>query len=130
MTLRLCVYADGQDVFTFEAAIVWRRNVVIGFGSHLHLVALSDRAHRSIPLEPYFGHLYPTEQRVLVASAERVFCIGTDQQLLSRSHVVGIDGVVLSEIDGPVIRGEGEWDPPGGWRPFALLASSGASAQS
>ena len=107
---------------------MWRENVVVGFGYHVHLIALSDHAHRSIPLEWYFGHLYPSGRNLFVTSAQRVFCIGPDQHVLWRSEIVGIDGVVLEEIDGPIVRGGGEWDPPGGWRPFALLASSGATA--
>jgi hypothetical protein len=128
--LRIDVYAYGPDSFAFEEAIVWGETVVVGFGSHVHLIALSDLAHQSIPLESYFGHLYPTQRYLLVASAERVFCVGADQQVLWRSDLVGIDGVVLSEIDGAIIRGEGEWDPPGGWRPFALITSSGSPARS
>jgi|tagenome__1003787_1003787.scaffolds.fasta_scaffold20721939_2 hypothetical protein len=123
--LRVDIYADSGSS-AFEEAIVWRENVVVGFGYDVHLIGLSDHAHRSIPLEWYFGHLYPSERNLFVTSAQRVFCIGPDQRVLWRSEIVGIDGVVLDEIDGPIVRGRGEWDPPGGWRPFALLASSGA----
>jgi len=125
--LRVDIYADSGSS-AFEEAIVWRDNVVVGFDYHIHLIALSDHAHRSIPLEWYFAHLYPSERTLLVTSAQRVFCIGADQHLLWRSEVVGSDGVVLDEIDGPIVRGKGEWDPPGGWRPFALQASSGERA--
>jgi len=125
--LRVDIYGDSGSSL-FEEVIVWRENVVVGFGSHVHLIALPDHAHRSIPLEWYFGHLYPSERNLFVTSAQRVFCFGPDQQVLWRSEIVGIDGVVLDDIDGPTVRGEGEWDPPRGWRPFALLASSGAPA--
>lgn len=124
--LRVALYAsDSNECFAFEDAVIWRDALVVGFGNRVHLIALADHSCRSIDLGCYFGHLYPTDQYVLVASAERVFCIGTDWSVRWRSDVVGIDGVVLSTIEGPIVRGEGEWDPPGGWEPFALRTSSG-----
>lgn len=38
---------------------------------------------------------------------------------------LGIDGVLVHEISGDVIAGEGEWDPPGGWKPFRVRLNTG-----
>jgi hypothetical protein len=35
------------------------------------------------------------------------------------------DGVVVVAIDDNVVLGQGEWDPPGGWRPFQVSLESG-----
>jgi hypothetical protein len=41
------------------------------------------------------------------------------------SERLGIDGVVVHAVEGDVIEGDGEWDPPGGWQPFELSLASG-----
>ena len=46
-------------------------------------------------------------------------------ELLWTSPALGVDGVLVHSIDDGVIAGEGEWDPPGGWRPFRVALSSG-----
>jgi hypothetical protein len=48
-----------------------------------------------------------------------------DRSIRWQSDVLGIDGVVV-DVSGPdIIRGEGEWDPPRGWKPFELHAATG-----
>ena len=41
-------------------------------------------------LGSYFGHLYPTARHVLVATGDRVFCVGAESQVWWRGDVVGI----------------------------------------
>jgi hypothetical protein len=41
------------------------------------------------------------------------------------SEPLGIDGVVVDEVQDGVIIGQGEWDPPSAWRPFRLSLESG-----
>jgi hypothetical protein len=126
--LRVDVYAHHPDSFAFQDAIVWRDNLIVGFGSHLHAVSLTDRSVITVPLESYFGHLYPTADYVLLASGERLLRMEPDRTILWRSERLGIDGVIVRDPGSPVVRGEGEWDPPGGWRPFAVFAADGRPA--
>lgn len=42
-----------------------------------------------------------------------------------RSDALGIDGVIVDRISADEIEGQGEWDPPGGWKPFRVSAHSG-----
>jgi hypothetical protein len=44
---------------------------------------------------------------------------------LWKSAVLACDGVVVHHPGPPVIRGEAELAPPGGWRPFAVSAVDG-----
>lgn len=122
------VYGGRDETFAFEEVVLWSRYAVIGFGHRVHLVSLDDNSVVSQDLGSYFGHCYPTSIYLLVASAERVFRFDQTGCLAWASDVVGIDGVVVDSPEPPVIRGEGEWDPPGGWRPFALSAASGRLA--
>jgi hypothetical protein len=126
--LRVDVYAYGPDCFAFEDCIIWRDIVVVGFGSHVHAILVADRSAVTIALESYFGHLYPTRDYLLVASGERLFRLEPDRSILWQSECLGIDGVVVHEPGPKIVRGEGEWNPPGGWRPFAILAADGRPA--
>ena len=126
--LRVDVYAYGPDCFAFQDAIVWRDNLIVGFGSHVHAIALADRSATTVALESYFGHVYPTRDYLLLASGERLFRMEPDRSILWKSEPLGIDGVVVREPGPTVVRGEGEWDPPGGWRPFAVFAIDGRPA--
>jgi hypothetical protein len=44
-----------------------------------------------------------------------------------RAENHGMDGVVIERVENGVIRGAGEWDRPGGWRPFTISLRSGRS---
>ena len=125
--IRVDVYAYGPDCFAFQQAIAWRGHLVIGFGSHMHAVAIADRTTTTVELGAYFGHLYPTADYLLIASGDGLFRMEPDRSVLWTAVGLAVDGVVVHEPGPPVIRGEGEWDPPGGWKPFALAASDGSA---
>ena len=127
--LRIDVYAYGADCFAFEEVIVWHDMVIIGFGSHVHAVSTVDRSVVTIELGSYFGHLYPTADYLLIASGERLFRFESDCTILWKSDVLAIDGVVVHEVGLALIRGEGEWDPPGGWKSFAIAVVDGKTAR-
>ena len=123
--LRVDVYSYGPDCFAFEEAIVWRALALIGFGSHVHAVSTDDRSVATFELGSYFGHIYPHRDFVLLASAEHLFRLQPDRSILWKSPPLGIDGVVVREVGSIDILGEGEWDAPGGWRPFAVSIADG-----
>lgn len=124
--LRIDVYADGStESFCFSHACVWGDWVVVGFGCRLHLVRLRDGETVSYELDWYCGHLYVQEDHLIAASAKRLLCFDKEGSLVWRSEELGIDGVVVTETVGERIIGKGEWDPPGGWRPFEVDAISG-----
>jgi hypothetical protein len=123
--LRADVYAFPDDSSPFQDALVWRGNLVVGFGSHVHVIAMANRAVFTVALGTYYGHLYPTSDYVLIASGERLFRLEPDGSILWKTEVLAIDGVVVNDAGPPVIRGDAEQDPPGGWEPFAVSAADG-----
>lgn len=123
--LRIDVYGDSNEAFPFSDALVWREWIAIGFGHRLYLVRLSDRATSSLNLEGYFGHMYCGELYLLVASGSRLFRLEPDGTVLWKSERLGIDGVVVTDLNNATIKGEGEWDPPEGWKPFTIEAKNG-----
>jgi hypothetical protein len=123
--LRVDLYEREPAHYAFQEALAWGDLIVIGFGCRVHLVWRAERRVATFPLSGYFGHLYALHDRLLVADAERLHCFDRSGSLLWRSAGLGIDGVVVGNVAGGIIEGEGEWDPPGGWEPFRILLSSG-----
>ncbi len=124
--MRIDVYCDfGAELHTFSDLITWQNFIVIGIGHRLYLVNRETHKTQTHLLGNYFGHLYTHNDFLYVASAERLFCLNVNGSLNWVSEELGIDGVVITDIGDEFIDGEGEWDPPGGWKPFRLKVDSG-----
>jgi hypothetical protein len=124
--LRIDAYAKSFPG-PFREAIVWKSFAVLGCSDVVHLIDPESRLVQTIRCDGYFGHLYPTEHSLLVADASRLICIDQGGRPAWESAVLGIDGVVVDQVRDGVIFGQGEWDPPGGWKPFRLSLASGRS---
>ncbi|GCE27586.1 hypothetical protein KDA_30700 [Dictyobacter alpinus] len=120
--MRIDVYGDTGG---FADIQIWHNWLVIGFADMVHFVSLETRQYSSHALCGYFGHLYPLQGALLVASASDLLCFDAQARLQWITEDLGIDGVVISRVAGNIIYGEGEWDPPGGWRPFQLALHTG-----
>jgi hypothetical protein len=124
--LRIDVYTDRSlESFSFQEAALWQDWIIIGFGERLYWVPLNKSLPITITLGSYFGHLYLTDEILLAATAEQLLCFNRDGKQMWASPVLGIDGVVVNHIETDRIYGEGEWDPPHGWRPFQIRIASG-----
>ena len=122
--MRIDVYAD-QSSSTYEDAIVWQQLVVVGYGDFIHVVSLETRDVVTVPLGSYYSSLHPMPEYLLIASGQRLFRMEPDRSIRWRSAEIGIDGVAVESISGHMVMGQGEWHPPGDWRPFALQLSDG-----
>ena len=120
---RIDVYAENDGPFT--ELIVWGRFVVLGLGQAVHLIDPHSQQTWSLECDGYFGHLYPLGDRLLIASASALICVDPEARVVWRREDLGIDGVVVEGVEGGIVTGKGEWDPPGGWRPFRLLLATG-----
>lgn len=126
--LRIDAYLDrGKEMDTFRCAIPWFERVAIGLGHRMHLVDPVALTVATDVLEGYFCTLYPTAERLLVASSERLYSYDASGTLRWSSPQVAIDGVVIDSCDDSAVVGRGEWDPPGGWRAFRLDVATGAA---
>jgi hypothetical protein len=126
--LRIDLYESNDEHYIFTDAIIWSTFVAIGWGNCAYIIDFQTKHVQLIPLGSYYGHMYPSGDRLLIASAEQLHCVCPDGSVSWRSDVLGIDGVVVDEIAGDVICGQGEWDPPGGWRTFKIHRSTGKLA--
>ena len=112
----------------FTEAIVRKNFVVLGWNDRVHIVDPRTRDVTTVECDGYFGHLYPVGDHLLIADASRVVCFDERGERLWESDTLGIDGVVVEEVQDGVIVGKGEWDPPGGWKPFRLSLEGGQAA--
>jgi hypothetical protein len=123
----LCValYADSEQLRCFQEAIIWSSWAVIGYGSRVHFISISDGTAKTVELNDYFGYLYPEEDFLLVASGSGLIRFDKGARVVWRNDNLGIDGVLVKDISDEIVTGEGEWDPPGGWKPFQVSLESG-----
>jgi hypothetical protein len=123
--LRIDVYAGPDRGYGFEKSLIWGNFVVIGLGNFVYLVHLESHEVKTLDLDSYLSQIWPTEEYLLVASAERLFRIEQSGILKWSSDRLGVDGVRIVDVHHDAIVGEGEWNPPGGWKPFRVNLKSG-----
>ena len=121
---RFDVYS-GDIASPFSAAVIWKHWVVIGFSNFVHFFSLGNNNVLSHQLASYFGSLYPTQERLLIASGTELLCFDTLVDLCWQKQDFAIDGVIIHKVEDDKIFGEAEQDPPGGWHPFTLSLESG-----
>jgi hypothetical protein len=123
--MRLDIYEIQPEARVFAEATIWSGFVVVGFGERAHFVSLADRTVVTLQLNGYFGHLYPTADRLLIADARGLVCVDRRGAAAWARDDLAIDGVLVSAVEDGVVIGDGEWNPPGDWRSFRVRLSSG-----
>jgi len=73
----------------------------------------------------YFGSFKIADTDLLIATASQILCFGPNGEMKWASAQLGIDGVLIEDLKNGVISGTGEWDPPGGWKPFRISIETG-----
>jgi hypothetical protein len=121
--MRIDAYAEHDG--PFSEVVVWDIFIVLGWSDVVHVIDPVSRRVKSIRCGGYFGHLYPYDGHLLIASASELLCLNRGAEEVWRRQNLGIDGVVVDRVTEGVIFGQGEWDPPGGWRPFQLELETG-----
>ena len=122
--LELC--REGYETWHRTEAIWWDHCIVVGFAERVYFVRPGEMRGLCLPLPDYFGSLHPNEDWLLIASATAILRVDRHGSVLWRSEGLGVDGVVIREIANGVVLGDGEWDPPDGWIPFAISLSDGS----
>jgi hypothetical protein len=121
------IYLTDSESFVFEDVQAWHELLLIGFGSTLYTVDFAKRAVCVHPLDDYFGSILTGDAHCLVASGSRILRIDRDGSKLWESDRVAVDGVIISSVEVGTVYGDGEWNPPGGWRPYAISLETGHS---
>ena len=108
-----------------QDAIAWKEVLVVGVAERIYMLTPSGNLICSIVLNDYFCEFSSDNDWLLVATGSRVHRLDNLGQLIWTSPPVANDGVVIGHVTDWLIQGEGQWDPPGGWRPFSLNLSNG-----
>ena len=100
--------------------------LLVGFEENFYMFdTIKNENLLSLKLSFYFGHFYQNNNLVYVADASSIHCIHKNGKIKWQTDNLGIDGVVINEIDDQFLFCSGEWDPPGGWIDFILEKQSG-----
>ena len=106
-------------------ALSWKRWIAIGLGERIYLVADDGNRVIEYPLDFYFNGFYPQEETLFAVSGEKIIRVNPDGSLLWVSEPVAVDGVNIFDVNDEIITGDGECDPPGGWREFKVDFDTG-----
>jgi hypothetical protein len=110
----------------FKQAQISGNFLIVGHENYFYVFGLLNRINvLRMEMSGYFGHLYVENNLCYVADANGLYCIELKGNILWENSNLGIDGVIINRFDEDNIYGEGEWDPPGGWRPFTLEKKTG-----
>jgi hypothetical protein len=127
--LRVDLFGDSSsESFTFQDAIVWGERVFVGYGHRVYVIEPKKQAGSQIFLGPTcscFNAFYSGQDYLLVASGESLIRLAPDGSVLWAASNLALDGVTVKSVENGLVRGQGEWNPPGGWKPFALRLDSG-----
>lgn len=111
----------------FKQAAITGHLLAEGFEEYFYLFdTLAGKTVARVYMDGYFGHFYEADNLFYVADAGSLYCINYNGNIVWRSANLGIDGVIVNDIEVDKIYGSGEWDPPGGWRDFVLDKHTGA----
>lgn len=120
-------YMGSDESYTFHDALVWRNFLVIGWGHSVFLISLESNLVTQHSFGPsYFSSLHANDEMLLIASQDQLIRIAPDVSVMWKTADLGIDGVLVHDFNDHIIRGSGEWDPPGGWVEFQVCADTGA----
>ena len=108
---RIDHYRSSNEYYFKAESVAWHSWLVLGLGEQVYFINSATRALRSHRLGSYFVGFWVDQAGSIVWASE----------------CVGIDGVVINSVEGGMVYGEGEWDPPGGWERFSLDLASGAA---
>ncbi len=122
--LRVDIYSSVCEFCQAEQVAEWRGLVFAGVGVYLFVISPDDKTLTMFDLDSCFHEIRIGEGYLLVASGEHIYRFGEDGTALWQSEVA-IDGVRIQDVADGRVRGEGDWDPPHGWKPFELDLNNG-----
>ncbi|MGB6632028.1 MAG: hypothetical protein WBE52_12385 [Terriglobales bacterium] len=122
--LRVDLYAECEST-PFKDAVVWGNLVFVGYGDAIYVIDPGLRSGSIIALNSYFAAFYSASEYLLVASGTGLVRLSPEGDVIWRSPNLALDGVIVTGVDDTLVKGEGEWDPPGGCKSFMLRIDSG-----
>jgi hypothetical protein len=110
----------------FKQAEVIGTDVLIGYGNQFVIYDLEEKKQKNVlTLQGYFSEFTHTQDAIYLATDSNIICLDWAGRIRWVSPELGIDGVRIASVGNGVLKGEGEWDPPGGWKSFRLDQRTG-----
>ena len=110
----------------FKQVMIENNILAVGYEQFFYLFNLTENKSLVVlGMHGYFGNLYHNGNFFYVADAGGLHCINNTGTIIWHNKSLGIDGVIINDFADTVITGQGEWDPPGGWRDFILDKQTG-----
>ncbi len=106
-------------------ATFWHGWFAFGFGGRAILHREADGAAVEIDLGCYFDEFLAGDAYLLATSGQGIVKLDTEGRIAWRNDALGLDGVLIFDVEDGIIDGQGEWDPPGGWRDFLVSLETG-----
>lgn len=117
---------ENHNSAPFTQVLVVDELLAVGREGHFYLYNMRERERlQALSLCGYFGHIYANGEGLVVADAEGLYQISKKGSITWHTANLGIDGVIVDASSPTTITGQGEWDPPGGWKSFTLDRSTG-----
>jgi hypothetical protein len=108
-------------------AIKFNRFIAIGLSGFLYLYDLStETVVMFIDFNGYFDKFKISEENLLVAYNSGIYCLTKYGQVKWHNSNVGLDGIIISDIENGKIYGREQIDPPEGWTDFILDFETGS----
>lgn len=130
-TTRIDVFYPVETYNFRIEAICWKEWIAVGCCNLVHLVPLNSGDSLSIPISElndfgdYFSGFWCEHGFMLVMAGCGLVRIEPNGCVRWRNHRLGLDGIELKSVSEISIKGSGEWDPPGGWKPFQVSTTTG-----
>ena len=100
--------------------------LAVGFEDTFYMYnTLENKVLAIVKMDGYFCSAQFTDHHFYVTDASGIICIEKSGKIVWDNHDLGMDGVLINDIEGGHIMGSGEWDPPGGWKKFELDIKTG-----
>ena len=126
------VYKDNDPVLSVEIntptcfydAIIYHDYLVIGnYLEGIYCINLNNSETKNIKVNGYFGRFEIYQGVLYVLGCEDVMAFNYNLDLLWKSDILAVDGVLCNGIEKDTMSLSCEMDPPGGWvdRKISLL---------
>jgi hypothetical protein len=78
-----------------------------------------------IDFNGYFDKFKISEEHLLVAYNSGIYCLTKYGQIKWHNSSIGLDGIIINDIENGKIYGSEQIDPPDGWTDFILDFETG-----
>jgi hypothetical protein len=107
-------------------AIKFNRFIAVGLSGFFYLYDLSTgTVVLFIDFNGYFDEFKISEEHLLVAYNSGIYCLTKYGQIKWHNSIIGLDGIIINEIENGKIYGSEQIDPPDGWTNFILDFETG-----